>query len=1362
MVTKSNVVAATNNKTTSSNLGGQKRKARDAFNLALDEGQDFRTALTAWRDAGGELGSGGERFLSQSPRAAEETGIESIDRLGLGAETQDYVSQAYQHYARPYTQEFEELGKATKKEALQKGLYLSGDYGRAIGENIEDYSRKVAENVVLPLAREGMQMGYQAAELGLQREQLGEETRQFDIQLGEETRQFDVGTRQQQQQFMTTVTGRVRGPMIAQNFGVTDEMIEGLFDNNGDITDTDRWLTAASAITEAANEQGVYLTNEMGERLLRGEEVDVTGAPTLDRDRLTTQREQFTDQLAQNLTLSDADRDEKTRQFNVSTMRRQVEYVTDVTGKYGVGTVSGELLGLDVSQLWDEDGNITSVDLYLQMADDFVGVMEAAGIELSDNDIDSILRGKTITVSGALTLQGRQAASAEAAGLHARRMEIANLALEQESQDLDEALARARESGTYVDPVTGETVETLEKQRLDLDETARMMELTGDADGKDEDGNWISSLAATYQAEQIKWQDASEKLDAAIKRAEQSGDFVDPDTQQTVETLKKQLQDTNKRHQEASLNLEQEKEYARQRETFAQLTGQYKPGEVSLEMMGFQEDLLYDADGNVDMDYFFEIADDFNDTAKKMLGREPTPTEIAAMLRGEKISMGDPIDTLAKMAQDAGITGVYGEDKTKTLDAVIQYAQLTGYLGDGEDQTNTLAGNRAELDEQISLRVQSLNEQAESFRQNMDLAREKGYWELGENGIVTASEMGIDTRYTSTMTDKDDILATYEARRLKEVYREMAGEDLSDPDVVSMLKGNGKSVTSPIRIQTVAARAEANRALIEVGNLMGTLGEMKTAAAHQFEENLKEQGKLTTAEVARISADMARADKELEGQLVQWASQTNIDIAQITGQFGIDNEITAADLGVVTKTAEEYDSIDEFMRDVDRNTPALRTAFNTTFGRDPSGDELSRLMQGETLAVDTTPTLAARQLAQLISAQSMESANDMFKFTQEYDLDIKEFNEMEEHADLEHGRLMKEMANQHELDRMDFALARSDLEAKHTGQWQMTGKITAADLGFTIEVAALEAMPQDDLLKYAESMISTYEAVQGEEFPGKSQSGKLGKAFEMLRGESSITVEAQWTQDARETAREYGMNERSFVEATNQFNRTFLESNRQNYLQMTGMGTDPDGVEVMTQGYRAWLEAQKDIKKVESRRDNLYKAMKEQLVKDSVKGTADPWKLYVQAWRSPTTGEKAFTRDHATGDEIWGSNELRAEMVAEFQNLTIPEQIGALSDMFEQAYGWPPHRQDIAEMFIGGQRPYGHNGAILNKAIAIRGDANVEDIEKMMKILSNQVYDTEKKMSGWETAGRIGGQLLSVGATVGAMYLKSKSGGAGG
>ena len=91
-----------------------------------------------------------------------------IGDLGLGDETQDYVQRAYDQYARPYEQQFEALGKATKKEALAKGLYLSGDYGRAIGDNIEDYSRKVAENVVMPMAREGMQMGLQAEQLGLQ------------------------------------------------------------------------------------------------------------------------------------------------------------------------------------------------------------------------------------------------------------------------------------------------------------------------------------------------------------------------------------------------------------------------------------------------------------------------------------------------------------------------------------------------------------------------------------------------------------------------------------------------------------------------------------------------------------------------------------------------------------------------------------------------------------------------------------------------------------------------------------------------------------------------------------------------------------------------------------------------------------------------------------------------------------------------------------------------------------------------------------------------------------------------------------------------------------------------------------------
>ena len=112
-------------------------------------------------------------------------------------ETDEYIQRAYDFYGRPYRQEFEQLGESTRKEALAKGLYLSGDYGKAISRNLEDYNRKVAEQVVMPLAREGMDRAFQAQELGLRERQQGEAERAALIQEGFTGR--EVGVREAQQ-----------------------------------------------------------------------------------------------------------------------------------------------------------------------------------------------------------------------------------------------------------------------------------------------------------------------------------------------------------------------------------------------------------------------------------------------------------------------------------------------------------------------------------------------------------------------------------------------------------------------------------------------------------------------------------------------------------------------------------------------------------------------------------------------------------------------------------------------------------------------------------------------------------------------------------------------------------------------------------------------------------------------------------------------------------------------------------------------------------------------------------------------------------------------------------------------------------
>ena len=1501
-----------------------------------------------------------------------------IGDLGLGDETQDYVQRAYDQYARPYEQQFEALGKATKKEALAKGLYLSGDYGRAIGDNIEDYSRKVAENVVMPMAREGMQMGLQAEQLGLQeraqteqersarvgerfqaagltglygggaadmrslglnpndvnnflvRDQMGRATPEeratwerrvgdaFIAQTGREltpgefntimgggsiatagtqtlggraaaeqeraaragetlagraqteteraalaregavgrqqteveraaliaeaqtvderaerARQFDASQRQQQQQFLTTATGRVSGPMTARDFGVTPEQLAAIYDNNGNV-DYDAYFAALDPISAAAEAQGVHLTSDMVNKMLRGEQVDVSGAPTLDRQRLTDQRDQFTATLAQDLTLSDAERDERARQFDISTMRRQIEYATDVTGKYGAGSIDAELLGIDVESFrqYNEEGRFIGYDheIRQQLSEDLRGVAEVAGLDLSDNDIARIMLGQSVAVTGMPTMEGRRLAAAEAEALHQRRIDRAALLLQEERQDLDEAITRAQQSGTYRDPVTGQTMDTLEKDRLDMEERSRYLELTGSVDGKDDDGRFLSSLAATYQAKQIQWEDTRQGLEAAIARAGQSGKFVDPETNLTVETLQKKLQDANIRIQDAQLGFEQEKEYARQRETFAQLTGTFKQGEVSMEMLGMDEDQLYRDDGSVNLDYFWDAADAMSANAKKFLGRDLTVDEQQAILRGETIPMGDPIETLAKMAQRAGFTGEYGDDTTiegrqiaveerritlaedtqkftdrlreaeatgellnedgtlkattlaklaqeagftgeygnedtlaklaqeadytgkygeegdtlakllqeaaltgeyddeetlearrVSLDEVIREAQLTGFLGEGDDKKATLEANRQQLDQEIAKRVQALNEQAESYRQNMEMVREKGYWEIGESGSVTAEDLGIDTTYTSQLNTWSDIVDSYEATRLRETYRELAGEELDDYDVYELLTGQSKTVTSPIRIQTLTARTEANREQMERANLFGTLGELKTEAARQFDANLTLRTDLQEADVARINADVSRADKQLEAQITQWVSQTNLDIAGITGQFGVSGEITAEELGVTITHDGSYEG---YMQQMDRDGDAFKQAFNSAFGRQPTRTEVTRAFEGKALTIEATPTLQGRQLAQLISSQSLERANDMSKFAKMHQLELDEFAEMQTQYDEQHGLLVQQTANQFNLDRSNFALARQDLEAKHTGQWQFSGTITAEDLGFAVSLDEIRSWSDEEKISYAQSLADTYETLQGEELPGG-----IYRALDLLQGTNPVKVEAAWTQDARESARRYGLDERQFVEANDQFNRQFETSNRQAWMQIVGYGEDDEGKTKFTQGYRAWKTAQEDLEKAQKRQDVGWEALMRKAHK-TTSNADEQWKF-----------KDTYGRED--GGVSWD----------DLDKLSLDELADVIQKNYERDVGYPISRK---QAFEAAQR---HKTWSANPSMdtAYTGtpilglyewDASKEDTAAIINFINGHSQQVTQSMSGWQAAGQIFGQALNVGGQI--------------
>lgn len=1404
-------------------------------------------------------------------------------------ETDEYIQRAYDFYSKPYRQEFERLGESTRKEALAKGLYLSGDYGKAISNNLEDYNRKVAEQVVMPLAKEGMNRAFQAQELGLRerqqdeaeraaeiqegftgreigireaqqaeaeraaqvdesfrradltgvygggvinadalgldakelqrfvgrdssgfatdeekaaqnleirrafinavgreptaeevssvlrggnvavagvqtlagrqqlvqeqdlqqrRDQLEEDKRQFDAELEqnktlseadrlERQRQFDAELLRREIEFAAEAVGVYGSVSVsADTFGI--DISDYYNADTGAITyENDEgtgFFDYVDRLRDELERQGLRATDDEIGRMLRGESVQLTGVQTLAsrmasmsreefdkelglrRDQLEADKEQFTARLAQDLSLSDAEREERARQFNMDMIRREAEFAAQQTGRYGVATVSAESFGIDISEYLDtETGQVKDFGVFFEYYDYMETQFAAAGISMSDAEIQSFMQGETVSVTGSLTLEGRRQLFEEEQQAIINQQEEDRIAIQRDQADLDGAIARAQQSGTYVDPQTGESLETLEKQRLALQETQMYLELTGDADGIDSDGNFLGTLALNAQKKQLVWEEERRNLENAIQRANATGNFIDPETNQSIDTLQKKLQDADIRIENAKLAFTKEKESYDRQERYAELTGTFPPVNMGASEFGIDMNLLYpDGGDEPDFKYFMGMADVLQSNANRLMGRDLTETEVNAVLLGQKITIADATTTLASKIQIAQLTGEYeGED---IYARVIEEAKLTGFL----DDTPTLQQNEAEFREAIENRVQALNEQRQAFTENMELMRETGYMEIGTNGTVTAEDMGIDVTYALTGSPTE-MLESLEAEKLQDTAQILMGRELTEGEIFDLLQGNGISVESPIRVETLAARSERNRNQLEVAQLMGTLGQKKTEAARQFDETLAEQQGLNEADIARINADVVRADRQLEGQLAQWAAQTNLDIATLTGEFGVSGDITAEELGVVVDLSQFEGSISDQVFDaVEEYGPVLTEAFTSMTGRAPTDQELRSFVQGQAISVESTPTLASKQLSQLVSSQSMERANDMYKFSQQYGLEVQEFAEMQQQFDDTNARLTDEISKRFTLDKMNFTLARQEMEANLTGRYNVSGTIDATSLGFDTGRYEGLSYQSEELQNAGKQLSEVYETLTG---------NTIGQydAMRMLKGQHSVQADTTWTQAARESAQKYGLDTAKFEEAVSQFNTTFEDEQRRAYIQMRGFGTDDTGRAMWTQGYRAYQDARNDFEKVEARRDLVWSGF----LNDALANTADTF-------------------------------DLREVPEALDSSLSVEEQADAVAAAHLERYGYEPQRIDIIKALEAPRTARRKGGVVVETDwynLSVRefatGNAFEEEASRLANMLNGHSMQVVEAMSGWQQAGQFIG---SAAVNLGSAFLASREG----
>ena len=107
---------------------------------------------------------------------------------------------------------------------------------------------------------------------------------------------------------------------------------------------------------------------------------------------------------------------------------------------------------------------------------------------------------------------------------------------------LQRAISQGQLTGTFVDPVTNATQETLEKHIADNQQALDEAALTGVFDGED-----------TLAGQQQNLADLNAAMDRAIAQGQLTGTFIDPDTNESSVSLQSKIADAQQKHQTAQL-----------------------------------------------------------------------------------------------------------------------------------------------------------------------------------------------------------------------------------------------------------------------------------------------------------------------------------------------------------------------------------------------------------------------------------------------------------------------------------------------------------------------------------------------------------------------------------------------------------------------------------------------------------------------------------------------------------------------------------------------------------------------------------------------------------------------------------------
>lgn len=198
----------------------------------------------------------------------------------------------------------------------------------------------------------------------------------------------------------------------------------------------------------------------------------------------------------------------------------------------------------------------------------------------------------------------------------------------------------------------------------------------------------------------------------------------------------------------------------------------------------------------------------------------------------------------------------------------------------------------------------------------------------------------------------------------------------------------------------------------------------------QFQDNMRIELAKLGLETQEIEAIVRKIDADIEDT----QRRTSFDIASgwanISGEIGFEEgEIDAEFLGI------SLDDLDEdIMPMLQTDGPvgvAIGNAFEAMLGRRPTASEVLSIIQGQSVTVDSKPTLAAREAGALIAAQTMERQNKYAAIAAEHGIDAEKWQLAKEEAEKEWAIIAREITDLpefQELNKNSFKRARVQYE----------------------------------------------------------------------------------------------------------------------------------------------------------------------------------------------------------------------------------------------------------------------------------------------------------------------------------------------